>query len=123
MGRVALLDESNMTPGLREHRSASLRISNADCLPEDMREFVREILSVQSTNPRKGHATALLWEVCCEADKWWIMLMVQPRKFADGMPDDKLLPWYGKFGFVKIQDEPCVLMTRSPQAPKIQAVH
>lgn len=111
-----------MTHGLREYRSASLRVAMAD-VPEGMGEMLRELLSVQSTNPRKGHATALLWEVCNEADKWWITLIVQPRKFADGMPDDKLLPWYSKFGFEQIQTEPVPLMVRSPQRPVIQAVH
>lgn len=112
-----------MIPGPREHRSASLHVSMATGLPDDMQPLTREILSVQSTNPRKGHATALLWEVCVEADKWWITLIVQPKKFADGMDEEKLESWYSRFGFEKIQDEPCVLLVRSPQVPRIQVVH
>lgn len=104
--------------GLREHRSASLRIAIADGLPERMRKLTREVLSVRSTNPRKGHATALMHEVCNEADKWWITLIVQPSKFDDGMDDAKLVPFYSRFGFVVFQNEPC-LMARSPQLPRV----
>lgn len=108
-----------MTPGIREHRSASLRVAESDVLPPEMTPFVREILSVRSTNPRKGHATALMYSVCAEADKWWITLLVQVRRFDDGMDDDKLRGWYGRFGFVEIQAEPVVLMVRSPEGPRI----
>lgn len=112
-----------MNPGLREHRSASLRVAIAEGLPLDMRDQVRELLSVRSDNPRKGHATALLHTVCAEADKWWITLMIQPRKFDDGMDDEKLMPFYERFGFVVFQTEPVMLMVRSPQPPKIARVH
>lgn len=112
-----------MNVGAREHKSASLQLCMAQGLPDEMQPLTREILSVQSTNPRKGHATALLWEVCNEADKWWITLIVQPRKFADGMDDAKLESWYGRFGFERIQDEPCVLLVRSPQVPRVVVVH
>jgi len=114
--------------GLREYKAASLRIAIAECLPEHMRALVREIVSVQSTNPRKGDATALMWQTCAEADKWWFSLLVHVKPFDDGMSMEQLLHWYAKFGFVKIQDAaddgtPAVLMVRNPQPPKIQLVH
>lgn len=102
-----------MTPGLREHKQASLRVAIAECLPEDMREGTREIVSLESTNPRKGHATTLMWTVCHEADKARIVLILQPKAFGDGMDDEKLERWYGRFGFKAIQREP-VLMARQP---------
>lgn len=114
-----------MTPGLREHRGASLRIAIAECMPEDMRVQMREIVGVKSTNPRKGHATALLHQVCAEADKWWITLFIKVERFDDGaggMDDEQLRKWYGRFDFIVVQDEPC-LMARSPQRPKIMRVH
>ena len=112
-----------MEPGLRTHRQASLRIAIAEGLPIEMRPNVREILSVQSSNPRKGDATALMYQVCAEADKWWFTLLVQVLPFDDGMTMEQLQKWYGRFGFLKIQDEPCVLMVRSPQPPRIARVH
>lgn len=109
-----------MTPGLRTHHSASLRVAVPTGLPEEMQSQVCELISVRSDSPRKGHATALMWTVCAEADREWITLMICPRKFDDGMDDEKLVPWYEKFGFVVFQQEPVMLMARSPQRPLVR---
>lgn len=112
-----------MTPGLREHKQASLRIAIPECLPEDMRDQSREIVSLTSTNPRKGHATVLMWTVCHEADQARMLLILQPKHFGDGELDDrKLERFYGKFGFLTIQRDPAVLMARSPDLVKRIAV-
>lgn len=104
-----------MTPGLREHKHASLRIAVAECLPEDMRGQTREIVSLSSTDQKKGHATTLMWAVCHEADHERITLILQPKPFENGPLDDaRLQRFYEKFGFVIIQKEPAVLMARSP---------
>lgn len=107
-----------MTPGLRQYKAASCRVAIAMGLPEDMRDQTREIVGVQSTNPRKGHATALLHTVTAEADREWMTLLIHVEPFDDGMTGEQLMKWYGRFGFVKIQDDP-VLMARSPQPPLI----
>ena len=104
-----------MTPGLREHKQASLRVAVAECLPEDMRDQTREIVSLACTNPRKGYATTLMWTVCHEADEARITLILQPHQFGDGMDDEKLERFYSRFGFVSIQRNPVVLMARSPR--------
>lgn len=107
--------KGGMRPGLREHKGASLRVGLAEFLPEEMCERTREILSLASTNPRKGHATTLMWTVCNEADSANIVLLLQPKQFGDGLLDDeKLERFYGKFGFQVTQREPCVLMARAP---------
>jgi len=112
-----------MSPGLREHRSASLRIAMAQGLPEDMWELTRELIDVHSTNPRHGDANGLLAEVCTEADRWWMTLIITVRPFGDaGMDDAKLERFYRKFGFRRIQDSP-LLMARSPEVPRIEAIH
>src|SRR5678816_4756553 len=108
-----------MTPGLRIHKRATLRIAVPLGLPEEMRHGVREIMSVASENARKGHATALMHEVCAEADRLGFVLMLQVKPFADGMDDEMLRAWYARFGFIKIQDEPVVLMARQPK-PTVQ---
>lgn len=112
-----------MNIGLREHRSASLRIAEPEGLPVEMRPLVREILSVKSENPGKGHATALMWSTVAEADKWWFTLLIQVRPFADGMTQEQLEKFYAKFGFSILQRDPCVLMVRSPQPPVIARIH
>lgn len=107
-----------MSPGLREHKQASLRVAVAECLPEEMRDQTREIVSLACTNPRKGYATTLMWTVCHEADLARITLILQPKSFGDGMDDAKLERFYCKFGFVVIQKEP-VLMARSPHIARL----
>jgi len=117
-----------MNVGPREYRRASLRIAIADGVPEDMRERVREILSVQSSTQRQGDATALMWQTCAEADMHWITLLIHVKPFSRGMDEERLERWYAKFGFIKIQDKTddgaaAVLMARNPQRPAIQRVH
>ncbi|MFA7279597.1 MAG: GNAT family N-acetyltransferase [Sterolibacterium sp.] len=101
-----------MTPGLREHKQASLRLAVPTGLPEDMRSGIREVLDVASTNPRKGHATALMHEVCAEADKHGCVLLLTPRAFSEGMSTEQLSKWYARFGFEVVQTEPETLMAR-----------
>ena len=109
-----------MTPGLREHKRASLRVAVAECLPEDMRDQTREIVSLSSDDQRKGHATTLMWTVCHEADVGWITLILQPKPFESGPLDDaRLQRFYEKFGFVIFQKEPVVLMARSPKGRRL----
>ena len=103
-----------MTPGLREYKQATLRVAVPLGIPEHMRHGVREIVAVQTTNPRKGHATHLMHDVCAEADRTGFVLMLQVRPFDDGMDDEQLEEWYAKFGFIEIQHEP-VLMARQPR--------
>lgn len=104
-----------MTPGLREHKQASLRVAVAECLPEDMRDQTREIVALSSTNPRNGYATTLLWSVCHEADLAGITLILRPEPFGEtGIDAQKLERFYGRFGFVAFQKEPVVLMARTP---------
>ena len=111
-----------MTPGLRTHKAASLRVAIAEGLPSEMWDVTREIVSVQSTNPRKGDATTLMWSVCAEADRELKTLIIQVRPFSQGMNDDQLKKFYSKFGFEEIQADPC-LMARSPELSRIASQH
>ena len=104
-----------MTPGLREFKGATLRVAVPESVPEDMRHGLRELLSVHASNPRKGQATALMHEVCAEADRSGFVLMLRPEPFGDGMTQDMLEAFYGRFGFTRIQAEPVVLMCRDPR--------
>ena len=103
-----------MTPGLRKHKSATARIAVPMGLPEEMRDQIRELIDVHSENQRKGHASALLRNLCKEADADWLTLLVQVYAYDDGMSSEQLRKWYAKFGFVLVQEDP-MLMARSPQ--------
>ena len=104
-----------MNTGIRQHKSASLRIAQPIGLPETMQEGISEILSVQSGNQRKGHATALMTQVCKEADQLHQVLLLRVQAFDDGIGNDQLLKWYGKHGFSVLQNEPVLLMARQPK--------
>lgn len=106
-----------MQIGPRTHKRASLRIADPTALPEDMRSQVREIVSLTSEDRGKGHAKALMWQVCAEADRHWITLLLKVEPGQD-TEAEKLEQFYAKLGFKRIQDEP-VLMARSPQLPRI----
>jgi len=104
-----------MIPGIRQHKSASLRIAMPTGLPEGMREGISEIIAVHSGNQRKGHATALLSRVCKEADRLHQVLMLRVEAYDDGIGNEQLLKWYGTHGFRVVQNEPVVLMAREPK--------
>lgn len=105
-----------MPLGIRRHRRASLRVALATGLPVEMQDKIRELLSVVSEDRGKGHAKALLWQVTAEADRAGMVLMLKPEPFADGLTLDQLVKFYERFGFVKIQESPC-LMARQPEIP------
>lgn len=86
--------------------------------------MTREITSLKSANPRKGYATTLMWSVCHEADVAGITLILQPKPFGeDGLDNERLKRFYLKFGFVEFQQEPVVLMARSPMRKRLVQVH
>lgn len=91
-----------MEPGIRTHKTATLRISICEALPDHMREGTREIVNLRSDSQRKGYASALMHQVCGEADRTGVILIVQPGQFDAGMTTEQLEKWYAKFGFVAL---------------------
>ena len=91
-----------MNIGPRYYKQASLRLARAEALPEHMQDGTREIINLRCSSQRKGHATALMHEVCLEADQTGIVLIVQPGQFDEGMTTAQLEKWYAKFGFVAL---------------------
>ena len=105
-----------MTPGLRQFRSASLRVAIPTGLPDDMQDGIREIVEVHAGNQRKGEANGLMRRVCDEADADSAVLMLHVKQYDDGMGTDQLQKFYGTHGFVVVQSEPVMLMARQPFA-------
>lgn len=66
---------------------------------------------------RNGSASALMDEICHDADAESRVLMLNPRPFGsfDKPAVDKLVEWYADFGFTVIQENP-TLMARMPQS-------
>jgi N-acetylglutamate synthase-like GNAT family acetyltransferase len=82
---------------------ATCRIRRCNKLSEHMVKHTRELcdLYVPPAERRKGHATALVREVLKQADAAGLVLLVRP-------PSD-VQDWFGRFGFMKIQDAPLLL--------------
>ena len=105
--------------GHRMHKGASLRIVAPD-LPDDASDNVRatvlEVTGVHSDNPRKGHATALMYQVCGEADFYGKVLMLMVTTDAE-----KLVKWYQRFGFKPTKDglDTPIVMVRAPEPVRI----
>ena len=106
-----------MNTGARTHGAASLQVRVSMALPKHLRERTREITKVHTpaSEQNKGLASALMRQVCEEADKAGITLVLWPRPYGDdiAMSSGMLQLWYAEFGFRVIQPEP-VLMARAP---------
>lgn len=98
--------------GKRISGNASLELGFTEAVPEEMRYGIRELKSlfVAPDKRKKGDATALMYQVCYEADRKGIVLFLEP--VADGgMPQKKLEKFYKGFGFIELQHKP-LLMAR-----------
>ena len=98
-----------MKLGRRKLEGASLVVGHTDALPASMREII-EISSVKTPRRKRrmGLAAALLAQVCAEADRERIVMILQPG------PKAWLQQFYGSHGFAVIQTSPVVLMARPP---------
>ena len=101
-----------MKTGTVQLGNASLHLGYSQIVPPPQRGFAREIteLFVPEKHRGKGEATALLNDVCEQADQYDIMLIL----IAD---TKKLGLFYERFGFEVIQQSP-IVMVRSPNVVK-----
>lgn len=112
-----------MNAGLRTHKQASCRVEVPTGIPDHLQNTVRELVGIESTNPRKGHATALLHQVCAEADQHIKVLMLHVEPFDDGLSIEQLEKFYGKFGFMVAGREPVLIMVRAPECSALVRAH
>jgi GNAT superfamily N-acetyltransferase len=101
--------------GQRTHGNATCRLSYSQAIPAHMRGGIREITSIYVSESFRGcgDASALMKEVCNEADDNAIVLMLIPKPFDHGLDQLQLIAWYARHGFIQIQDNP-ILMARQP---------
>lgn len=103
-----------MRYGERKHNYATCEVGKCLAVPEKMRKDIREITCVTCELPYRGrgHATALLEQVCAEADrmKMILLIVVNPYGDSEGMTKDQLIDWYGsRFDFHTIQADPVIM--------------
>ena len=99
-----------MELGEREHEGASLVLGRSDALPAHLQDII-EVSKVQTPKlkRRQGLMTDLLMQVCDEADRERVVLLLAPEG------EEWLRDFYARFGFATIQTEPEVLMARPPR--------
>lgn len=107
-----------MQVGARSLKGSSLFVKGCLALPFDMRAQTREVTRVQTAPDQQGqgHATELMRQVCDEADRAGITLVLWPRPFGEwqALSQGMLADWYARaFGFAELQPEP-LMMVRSP---------
>jgi len=101
-----------MKPGTLTLGNASLYLGYTQIIPPNKRGFAREITDfhVPEECRGQGEGTALLADLCDQADDERILLLLK----AD---TKRLENYYHKFGFVTIQDDGAIiLLARQPKA-------
>jgi N-acetylglutamate synthase-like GNAT family acetyltransferase len=83
-------------------------------LPAHIARKTRQVvgLAVDIHLQGQGKATELLREICAEADREGFMLMLEPKPTNSTFTVSQAESWYGRFGFVTIQETPIRLMVR-----------
>lgn len=118
-----------MPPGRIELEGATLEIGHCALVPPKLRTKLREIvgLFVSPGARRKGRATALLDEVCGQADQHGIVLVLtviaDPFSDSPGLAPAALVDWYARaFGFRILPGTGgAVVMAREPRAAVMPA--
>lgn len=105
-----------MKVGWRRYGASRLFVRKSTAFPKAMQPFIREVRSVETPiqHQRQGLATMLLRNVCAEADRAGMVLVLWPAPWGanESMNTEQLAEWYKKFGFEAIQSNP-VLMARA----------
>lgn len=97
--------------GQRSNEYSSLRLAKPRALPDDMRSGVVEVLGLKTRKDKQGqgYASALLQEVCQEADIAMRFLFLHVEPFGS-MSIDDLSKFYAKRGFMVLQDTPRLMV-------------
>lgn len=106
--------------GPRQLDGAMCHIMPVSHLPAHLARSLRMVVGVFVPEHKRGEglATALMREVCVEADREGISLILEPKQSsATGLTDGQLEGWYERLGFQRFQDHPVVLMVRTSAKP------
>jgi GNAT superfamily N-acetyltransferase len=118
-----------MKPGMRYHSIFDAQGHTKDvasCMVSYSRldvpgvERLRDLtkIYVEPEHRKKGYAKALLLQLCLEADKHGVLLMLQPKPYADGSwTADELAALYHRFSFCSIQGVPPIMVRQCKGKP------
>jgi N-acetylglutamate synthase-like GNAT family acetyltransferase len=101
--------------------AASAIVAESAAIPPHIRSRVLEVRSVYvpETSRKAGLGNALMRKLCADADIAGNALFLMPDGETDA-DTARLEGWYSVHGFVRIQDEPAVIMFRKPQQTLIK---
>lgn len=100
--------DGTMKAGWRYKDGAKARVHYPMVVSANLRGMIREVsgVSVPEDQQGKGLGSALMADICADADRSGVILML----IADTA---KLAEFYGRFGFDAIQTDPAILMCRT----------
>jgi hypothetical protein len=84
---------------------ATAKVQHTTAVPERLRTYVREVVSVRTATNRRGlgDAKSLMHAICAEADRLRYVLLLVPQGDLDcPVTDERLAEWYGDFGFLQL---------------------
>lgn len=102
-----------MKTGKRTNGAASCELRYSMLIDPANRGKVRELVGMRTEAGQrsKGQASALLKDVCKEADAAGVALLVTVKPFGKSKMDKQALAlWYSRNGFEAIQTEPLVMV-------------
>lgn len=114
---------TNLRPGTIEWGGASLVLRYSGLVAPVYRGLLREIaeLYVPPELRHQGRASALMAEVCRQADNESVTLLLMPNPYEErpgahpGLTQRGLAVWYAaRFGFFTLQHDPALVMIRLP---------
>lgn len=112
-----------MKLGKRVFGAASCKLGRTVQVPEHMRDGIVELsgLYCAEAQRREGFATALVGEICNEADEAGKILLLHVAPYAlGGLDKAQLAAWYAdKFGFSPIQVEPLLMARMVGATPRM----
>lgn len=111
-----------MKTGIYTNGGASCKVSYCQAISPHLRGGLLEItrLETKEIDRNKGHASALIENVCNNADINRKILLIMPDPDGLVMGKDELTRWYiRRFGFELLQEQPVRLLVRRWQNQKI----
>lgn len=91
-------------------------------IPVEMRDGIRELTKLHTPIERRknGDASQLLHDVCDEADRQNLVLLLHCAPFGDAdLGASQLQAWYERFGFMVIQAEPKLMARMAGATPRV----
>ncbi len=111
--------------GTRKFGAATCTVKRSMQIPVHMRDGIREVshVYVPFEQRRQGYATGLMRDLCAEADRLGLVLLVHAKPYADWEMDlEGLQRWYERFGFAVIQAEPRLMARMVGATPRIHLI-